>query len=128
VLDVLLIFPKIHYLSKQIMPLRSQHSKSHPVDTGQIETAPSPDIDGFNNPNTEGSKIERLSQPRRISVTLLGDSAGALDYIAESQNITPNDAVRKAILLEEFFLKEQALGGKVLIEKANGTIREVVFR
>jgi hypothetical protein len=102
-----------------------QYSNVHPVDTGQSQTDTSPE---GNQRNIEGSKIERLSPPRRISVTLLGDSANALDYIAESQNITPNDAVRKAILLEEFFLKEQALGGKVLIEKANGTTREVVFR
>ena len=104
----------------------TQHSNAHPADTGQTETTSSK-VSGLNQ-TTEESKVQRLSQPRRISVTLLGDSANALDYIAESQNITPNDAVRKAILLEEFFLKEQALGGKVLIEKANGTIREVVFR
>ena len=106
---------------------KTQYSNLDPADTGQDLTASS-DVCGLNQTNTEGSKIERLSPPRRISVTLLGDSANALDYIAESQKITPNDAVRKAILLEEFFLKEQALGGKVLIEKANGTIREVVFR
>ena len=110
------------------MPNKFQNFNAHPVDTGQETLASSNELSVSEQTSTEGLKIGRLSQPRRISVTLLGDSANALDYIAESQNITPNDAVRKAILLEEFFLKEQALGGKVLIEKANGTIREVVFR
>jgi hypothetical protein len=83
-------------------------------------------VDDFASINDE-SKIVPESKPR-VSVTLLGESLDAIDYLSSSQDINYNSAIRKALLTEAYLRKEIELGGKVLIQKPNGELREVVFR
>ncbi len=70
---------------------------------------------------------ENLS-PKRMSVTLPSDTAKWLELLAESQGITQTEALRKAIATEAYIQREIAEGSKILVQKADKEIREVVFR
>ncbi|PZV15133.1 MAG: hypothetical protein DCF22_07725 [Leptolyngbya sp.] len=63
-----------------------------------------------------------------MSVSLSGDAARLLEYLAEVQGITQNEALRKAIATEAYIRQEMEQGAKVLLQKSNKDIREVVFR
>jgi hypothetical protein len=65
---------------------------------------------------------------KRMSVSLAGDAAQLLDFLSKSQGITQNEALRKAIATEAYIRQEIGQGTKVLLQKPNGDIREVVFR
>ena len=65
---------------------------------------------------------------KRMSVTLSGDAARMLEFLAEAQGITQNEALRKAIATEAYLREEMAQGAKVLLQKSDQEIREVVFR
>lgn len=65
---------------------------------------------------------------KRISVSLSADTAQMLEYLAKTQGITQNEALRKAIATEGYFQKEIRAGSKVLLQKSDKEIREVVFR
>lgn len=65
---------------------------------------------------------------KRMSVSLSGDAARMLAYLAEAQGITQNEALRKAIATEAYLREEMEQGAKVLLQKSNKDIREVVFR
>jgi hypothetical protein len=65
---------------------------------------------------------------KRMSVSLSGDAARLLAQLAESQGITQNEALRKAIATEAYLRQEMEQGAKVLLQKSNKDIREVVFR
>jgi hypothetical protein len=68
------------------------------------------------------------SAPKRMSITLSSDAAKWLELLAESQGITQTEALRKAIATEAYIQKEIAEGSKILVQKADKEIREVVFR
>lgn len=65
---------------------------------------------------------------KRMSVSLSGDVARMLEFLAESQGITQNEALRKAIATEAYLLQERMQGSKVLLQKSDKEIREVLFR
>lgn len=79
-----------------------------------------------NNNSTKGQSEN--SAPKRMSITLSSDAAKWLELLAESQGITQTEALRKAIATEAYIQKEIAEGSKILIQKADKEIREVVFR
>jgi len=76
-------------------------------------------------PSNESSNA---SNTKRMSVSLSGDAARLLAYLAETQGITQNEALRKAIATEAYLRQEMEQGAKVLLQKSNKDIREVVFR
>jgi len=65
---------------------------------------------------------------KRMSISLSGDAARMLEFLAEAQGITQNEALRKAIATEAYLLQERMQGSKVLLQKPSQDIREVVFR
>ncbi len=65
---------------------------------------------------------------KRMSITLTGDSTEYLEFLSNSQGITQNEALKKAIATEVYIRKHTMLGVKVLLENPDGEIREVVFR
>lgn len=72
-----------------------------------------------------------MSEPnpqKRLSISLPPDIAEMLDYLAESQGISLNEAIRKAIATESYFLQERSSGTKVLLQSKDKEIREVLFR
>lgn len=76
-------------------------------------------------PDNESSNA---TNTKRMSVSLSGDAARLLAYLAETQGITQNEALRKAIATEAYLRQEMEQGSKVLLQKSNKDIREVVFR
>lgn len=70
----------------------------------------------------------RPPNAKRMSVSLSGDAAQLLEFLANSQGITQNEALRKAIATEAYLYKEIAQGAKVLLLTPDKEVREVVFR
>lgn len=48
--------------------------------------------------------------------------------LAESQNTTEVEALKRAIAISSFFTRAVSVGSKVLVLRADGDIREVEFR
>ena len=74
------------------------------------------------------SSATKTKRGKRISVSLSDDAANLLEFLAQSQGITQNEALRKAIATEAYLLKERLEGTKVLFQKPDQEIREVLFR
>jgi Ribbon-helix-helix protein, copG family len=63
-----------------------------------------------------------------MSISLSGDTAELLEFLAASQGISQNEAIRRAIATDVYFIKERLDGSRVLIQKPDKEIREVLFR
>ena len=72
--------------------------------------------------------LPNTNSVKRMSVSLSGDAARLLESLAEAQGITQNEALRKAIATEAYLRQEMEQGAKVLLQKSDKEIREVVFR
>lgn len=68
------------------------------------------------------------TSPKRMSISLTGQAAEVLDTLATSQDITQNEALRKAIGTEAYIRNEIAKGSRVMIIRADGKEVDVVFR
>jgi predicted transcriptional regulator len=64
----------------------------------------------------------------KLTVNLTDDALQALRELAESNNMTLGQALGQAIASEKFLRDEVKKGGRVLIEKPDQTLREVVLR
>ncbi|AFZ61451.1 DUF2188 domain-containing protein [Anabaena cylindrica FACHB-243] len=89
------------------------------LDTGQKD---------FSSKSQQESCEKVSNATKRMSITLSGDIANLLEYLASSQGITQNEALRKAIATEGYLLEERQQGSKILIQKPDKEIREVLFR
>lgn len=67
-------------------------------------------------------------QTKRVSVSLPLDTIEKLDTIASRHGITMTDAIRRAIATEAYIDNEIQEDNKILIQKSDNTLREVVFR
>ncbi len=65
---------------------------------------------------------------KRMSISLSGDIVELLEFLADRQGISQNEAIRRAIATDVYFLKERLAGGTVLIQKSDKELREVLFR
>ena len=65
---------------------------------------------------------------KRMSITLPTEVAEMLEFLATSQGISQNEALRKAIATEAYFHKEIKQGSTVLIMNSDKSMKEVVFR
>lgn len=68
------------------------------------------------------------SQIKRLSIALPADVAKMLEFLANSQGISQNEAIRKAIATESYFLQARQNGSKVLLQTEHNGTREVLFR
>lgn len=68
------------------------------------------------------------SNTKRMSISLTGDSAQLLELLAEIQGVSQNEALRRAIATEAYLMEERRQGSKVLLQKSDKEIREVIFR
>ncbi len=75
-----------------------------------------------------GSAARPSTSVKRMSVSLSDDAARMLEVLAKTQGITQNEALRKAIATEAYLQQEIKLGTKVLLQKSDKEIREVIFR
>ncbi|MGH8524911.1 MAG: ribbon-helix-helix protein, CopG family [Gammaproteobacteria bacterium] len=65
---------------------------------------------------------------KKVTVNLSDETIEDLREVAKKRGITLTEAIRQAIATEKFVQKEREEGGKVLIEKRGGRVREVEFR
>ncbi len=64
----------------------------------------------------------------KISVTLSNQQYAMLQKLAADQDIDTADALRKAIVTEDFIKAQIKAGKKILIQDRNNSIQEVVFK
>jgi cysteine synthase len=64
----------------------------------------------------------------KLTVNLNDEAMSALRELADKRGVTLGQALGQAIASEKFFSDETSKGGKVLIEKPDRTVREVVIR
>lgn len=69
-----------------------------------------------------------MAKAKRMTVSLSPETVEKLEAIAEEKGITFTEALRLAIATEDYLRNELKNGGKVLIQKKDNTIRELVFR
>jgi hypothetical protein len=93
-----------------------------------------PSIPGFS-PDRQISSVNNSlvasqckSQAKRLSLKLSSDSATLLEYLAETQGISQNEVIRRALGTEAFLQREIDAGSRILIHDAKDNIREIVFR
>jgi hypothetical protein len=65
---------------------------------------------------------------KRMSISLNGPMAEVLDKLSRSQNITQNEALRKAIGTEDYIREEIEQGSYFLVIRPDGEKIRVVFR
>ncbi len=68
------------------------------------------------------------SQTQRVSVSLPLDAIEKLDKIASRHGITMTDAIRRAIATEAYINNEIQENSKILIQKSDNSLIEVVFK
>jgi predicted transcriptional regulator len=64
----------------------------------------------------------------KLTVNLTDEALTALRELADKRGVTLGQALGQAIASEKFLQDEVSKGGKVLIEKPDQTVREVVLR
>lgn len=69
-----------------------------------------------------------MAKAKRMTVSLSPETVEKLEEIAEEKGITFTEALRLAIATEDYIRTEIKNGSKVLIQRKDNTIREVVFR
>ncbi|WP_019499842.1 hypothetical protein [Pseudanabaena sp. PCC 6802] len=75
-------------------------------------------------------KLQELAedlQPVKISVTLSGEEYAILQRLASKQGIKAADALRKAIVTEDFIKSQIRAGKKIMIKNTDSSIQEVIF-
>jgi len=76
----------------------------------------------------QNSSATKATGGKRLSISLSDDAANLLEFLAQSQGITQNEALRRAIATEAYLLEERTQGTKVLLQKSDRELREVLFR
>jgi hypothetical protein len=78
---------------------------------------------------SENVEIEKAkAPPKRMSISLTGQAAEVLDTLSRSQDITQNEALRKAIGTEAYIRNEIASGSRIVVIRSDGKEVDVVFR
>jgi hypothetical protein len=65
---------------------------------------------------------------KRVNVSLSEETIALLQGIARRRGVSMTEAVRIAIKTEDYIEQQIESGSKILIEKPDKTVREVVFR
>ena len=65
---------------------------------------------------------------KRMTISLPEDVVQMLEKLSDSQGVTQNEAIRRAIATESYLKDELEKGSTLLIQKSNRDIREIVFR
>ena len=63
---------------------------------------------------------------KKVTVNLPEDQVQFLQDIAKKENVSFTDVLRRAINSEKFFVQQEGLGHKVLVEEVGQRIREVI--
>jgi len=69
-----------------------------------------------------------MADKTKLTVNLTEDAITALRELADGRGISLGQALGQAIADQKYFSDEVSKGGKVLIEKPDQTVREIVLR
>ena len=69
-----------------------------------------------------------MAKAKRMTVSLSPETVEKLEKIAEEKDITFTEALRLAIATENYIRNEIKNGSKVLIQRKDKSLREIVFR
>jgi predicted transcriptional regulator len=69
-----------------------------------------------------------MAEKRKVTVNLSPEAVDALNEIADSRGVTLSEALRQAIASEKFLVDEVRKGSKILVERPDQGIREIVIR
>jgi uncharacterized protein (DUF1778 family) len=69
-----------------------------------------------------------MPKGRRITFSVLEEEYEALERMARQQGQSLTDTLRDAIMLKTYLAEAQDRGEKVLLEKQDGSFRELVFK
>ena len=98
------------------------------LDTGQTQDSSKQSFTSNDLCTGKKSSKPKTSDVKRMSVSPSGDIARMLEFLAKSQGISQNEALRKAIATEAYLLEERMQGTKVLLQHPDKEVREVLFR
>ena len=76
---------------------------------------------------TEDTRPQSDGGVTRVTVTLRPADSARMDELASRTRLSKNDVIRKALATEAFVQRTLAENRKILVEDANGNIREVQF-
>jgi hypothetical protein len=71
--------------------------------------------------------IERNNSQKRLNIVLSDVARKKLDSLTEKRHTTSSQVIRQAIQTEDFLQTELEEGSKILIQKKDGSLREVVL-
>lgn len=63
---------------------------------------------------------------KKVTVNLPEDQVAFLQQIAQEENMSFTDALRRSINSEKFFVTQKKANRKILVEEAGQRIREVI--
>ena len=76
---------------------------------------------------TNDQNPPKKNQAIRTTISLSADAVEKLDWLAGLQGISRNDAIRRAIATESYIREALQNGSKILIQKSDKSIQELVF-
>jgi hypothetical protein len=65
---------------------------------------------------------------QKLTLTLSDKDYQAIEELAKKTEVSKTDVVRRAIDLAQWYETERAAGSKILVERPDGKLREVVTR
>jgi Ribbon-helix-helix protein, copG family len=71
--------------------------------------------------------LEATAAPVKLTVNLPPRVWEVLKRLAEEQGITKTEALRRAISTEAFRHEVQKSGGRIMVERKDGSVERVVF-
>jgi Ribbon-helix-helix protein, copG family len=68
-----------------------------------------------------------IKPPVKTTLSLPADTSEALRELAADRNTTLAEVIRRAVRLEQFVHETQKGGGKILVEDADNTVKELII-
>ncbi len=69
-----------------------------------------------------------MAAPKRLSVNLSEKAYNDLEQLAKESDMSMTEVVRKAIGMEKFLTDAQKKNQKILLEDADGNVKQIVVR
>lgn len=74
------------------------------------------------------TEAEASAETEKVTLRLAGDAMRKVREQARRKGISVNEFLRRALGTEVYFQEQIDSGGRILVEKADKTMREVVLR
>lgn len=112
-------------------PKRARAPRAKPTNSHESSAPVLNSITG-RNPNVQSSASDEPPidnpKPKRLSISLSADAAELLESLSEEQGVSLSEVIRRALATEAYIQREIQQGSRILIQKADEQIREVIFR